>query len=1845
MMEWNRFQVRASRDEKSFGRVGFEWTAMGKNIFMAALCVLALALFGCSAKSSVNKKTVTGPTDTTKDKIVPIASVIDSLISANKGKGKGVVTGYLAGEGKSVAMGLLKQASNAAGERRFLRMTTTPLKAATVLIFNALKPTTAADTTLTTSDSGTYTCVLPEGKYFGFAVYLDLETFQLVTTQIPNMNPRADTVIHMDTATAVEDVTAPTVSGVYDASIANSDGVFLVGSVPATNAKVNITFSEPMSRESAKGVLLGKIDTTNTSTSLILADTVTGITMTWSGDSKQLTLSVASLTEGAQYGLIIPVSVKDLAKNALEKAYKATFVTVSAKTLAAVPFAVGSTSPADKETLKPIQNPAVSFNRPVENFSVLKAATISPAITGYWEVNGARVSFIHKDPLVVGKTYTVTLPKSIQDLSGQTLASDYSFSFTVKDFDGAAKDNTGRSKEVALAVEAAFDAYLAGDIGRFGAAFGPTFRLYSDDGSVQSKSDFLDKIRKDQGDQQARAAGFPAPVFDNSPDACKDGSQQWRWKVAPQGGSGDYVWVSAYVNQGQSPGVWDKSFNSVAVTDITWDPTGPRFTYKGNKYGYGPDMTKMFGPVNMDAAKQDLHFMSDLLKQTSTVVLEDLKMDDKTEFQVDPNITMTGKNQDSAVLAVKMIDYQKYNRNNFGDGQRNCSSALSDTSFQVLKFSLYFDGSQWLVSSILSSSKGGTAADYNKTVDTKSFEVKQILPITLTSPSPMKENAADADGNVTFKFTGIKSDSVGGYLVGLAEDPKFVFGRPPFGALVFVKASKKDGTEESLVLGSKGQAQGTNATLIARRVQDLKLPGWDRTMFENMIFKLVQVDSGFGGVYNWKVIALKDSTAAGFLASGFNPQNYIGESDFGPNRGYFACKAFPTGAAFNTLQQNQQQFVTTQAGAATMNSFSDMDMDGYPDAIEVKYHTNPLDKSSYPDFRIDTDGDGLPDFLEALLDPKGTDSLVTKKADAAGVKAEIAKLQAMGIQWIDSDGDGFPDDIEILLGFNPQDPKSNPGTRVRATAPIGVFSGKLQMSNGLQTLGFRLYTDSLKNLWAAYTAVLGSDTLTDTVRAFFNDGSGEVYLPIAMPKNGPDAGRSMLLRGHYDANSSLMMGPVDMIQSVAKTSVAFGSGPYVSQFAASGRGEDVSKYLGGGNGSNGGTGGNITTGSGTMGSTMPATSVSYRMPPTGVSEGSKLVFANGMITMIDDFGDTLAVIDGLSFRSQPDGSFTFDGMYEVHTGIDYKHSDVGGTIMKSGDGWVVDGHFYQESSLAGVRKQIPGQINAKAALGDIKLSDGTKLRNPMPQIVEGVFKGWIAQDKSGQGFQSQPVTSLPICPTALATNCQMPTTTCDPTKGACNQTTTCPAGQNCTGTTTTPVGTTSFSKSFMAGKGGFKNYLTKFSFKDNEYFYVSMGGRVYRVKNDSTHVLDAVMPWCGQVVLKLEAVPAKDDSATHKASYLSDSMGLPMGSMNLVILLEDQYTSGMPSILDKARDAQGDVHNNVFAVEIRPAPMEYGTLTGLCAGNNPGTPVTNPTCDPTRGTCAVTTCDPTKGTCPVTACDPTKGTCPVTTCDPTKGTCPVTTCDPTKGTCAVTTCDPTKGTCPVTTCDPTKGTCPVTACDPSKGACPGSVTTSGLTYYFGAVANVQAALTATGYAVLFLKDSLGNTEPALVDPSSLNIDTAHKAVVIKRASGSSDVFVFLAQGADVGKLMLTGSTPVVVRFNTSGSVMPPVDTTHVSGTTPPDTTKPPMYKGTIDNLRNVLASKNNKVKVQVAGTPFDAAIDPATLNTDGVIFFAADASNPTQIYIFLGDKMEPAKPALAADGNIAVMPKVAMAGL
>ena len=39
---------------------------------------------------------------------------------------------------------------------------------------------------------------------------------------------------------------------------------------------------------------------------------------------------------------------------------------------------------------------------------------MDPKVEGYWEVTGAKLTFIHKDPFVVGATYSVAVPDTVR---------------------------------------------------------------------------------------------------------------------------------------------------------------------------------------------------------------------------------------------------------------------------------------------------------------------------------------------------------------------------------------------------------------------------------------------------------------------------------------------------------------------------------------------------------------------------------------------------------------------------------------------------------------------------------------------------------------------------------------------------------------------------------------------------------------------------------------------------------------------------------------------------------------------------------------------------------------------------------------------------------------------------------------------------------------------------------------------------------------------------------------------------------------------------------------------------------------------------------------------------------------------------------------------------------------------------------------------------------------------------------------------------------------------------------------------------------------------------------------
>lgn len=1455
---------------------------------LAAAFLAIVAMAGCSSPTS--SKTPKTACNCEKDGGGGAGGVVkqltgpDSLVKTAKVQGKGVVSGAVSGESKSdVVKGLLKMGRNAAGEARPLVSQDVPLSGATVLIFDALQNTTAPETTLITDKHGNYAAILRPGRYFGFVVHLDLRTFRLVTASIPFLTAVKDTLAVMDTAVAIEDNTGPTVAAVHDATSPDAAGVFLVGPIASQGGKVNLVFSEPMQRESAKGILLGKVNTTNMSGSLVLKDTLpaASVTPSWSGDSKVLTLTLSRLEAGSRYGIVLPTTLKDLAKNPLEKEYRAAFDAVPEAQAAGQAFQVASSFPLEKEALKPSQNPHIAFTKPPQLQSALRHIILSPNTEGYWELNGSRLVFIHRQPLQVGVTYDVLVPDSVTDVSGKRLEKPFRWSFIVRDYDGAAKDKSGVDRQVALQVEDFFSAYLQGDVGRIAGMLGQTFRLEAD-GQILSGQQFIDRIRREGADKARLAAGFLGPIYRSDAALCS--TRTALWKVASQDGR-DTLWVQTRA----APGILPRVFRgaSEVASGIAWSRTDSRFTLDGRAYVY--DLPSAAGTA--DQGQGDPRYYGERLRQATTVVLAPVQDLIRDQFSIDGGISVTDL---TAKVAVKLSTAVTRGRKDWDPGLACSDAPAVDTSYRIVKFILGSDGSKWLFTH---ASDGGLVEKktFATTVTAADFKVREIKPIVLSSPVNGASGVADGEGKVVFRFKGLDHDSVGGYLAGLAEDPKSIGGRAPRGGLYFVKSQGR-GADQTFVLNAKAEAVA-GATAILREVRTLGLPGWERAAYKYPLAELFNPQDGLAGVYQWKVIAVRDTSASQFLAAGFSVDRFHGESDFGPNIGAFAVQGYPSAGDLKAIETAAAAPVSAAVEATT---FSDRDLDGFPDPMEANYRTNPDDKGHYPNFTVDTDQDGLADFLEILVDA----SQVEVPADDAARKAFFTALAAKGVKWLDSDSDGFPDDVEKLLGYNPADGANRPATRARVPAPAGVFAGLLKLGENAYPIRFKVREQEGQTL-VSYSAAL-KDTLVDSARASLNEAMGEFLFPIRLPDNGPDSGRSLLLRGAYDKNRAFLGGAVNRIASVARTSAAFGGGPFVGQYAASGRGEDVSGYLGI---SAGGMPATPTTPSaGTPTPPAPAAVLAYRKPPSGVGEHARFYLRQGSgrflnLVMLDEFGDTAAVLDSTNSYPQEDGSYDLNAR-KIRSSSQLQYTrrvQLDGRLGRgkdtTADIWVLDGSVTVsldscrriESGVCQDRfyRDVAGQFSQKVAVNHASVK-------ALANGIAGDFTGWLQQDKFGTGLSSGDGSG-----SGDGTGTGSGTT----------------GGGGGTAIEPTPV--TTFAKPFQGSGEKFRAFVAQAGIGPGEVFYVSLLGRVMRTQNDSLHIKDAAFPHCGNVSIKAAPIPLLDGAtAQERAAYTRDS-GFVTGGKYAVLVMEDDAQPGTPAHLAKARDALGFVRSEVFLIEAR----------------------------------------------------------------------------------------------------------------------------------------------------------------------------------------------------------------------------------------------------------------------------------------------------------------------------------------
>ncbi len=215
------------------------------------------------------------------------------------------------------------------------------------------------------------------------------------------------------TTAAVADVTAPTILSVLP-------------SVNATSAAINtmpsVTFSEAMNA--------GTI--TNASFTIKQGTSVVAGTITYSNNIATFTPST-SLQASKVYTGTITTAAKDVSGNALASNYTWSFTT-SALADETAP-SVLSVSPAQNATSVAVNNkPMVTFSEAMNQSTVTSstfllkqgATTVPGTVTG----SGSTATFSPTTALVNNTVYTATITSAAKDVSGNTLAANYTWSFT-----------------------------------------------------------------------------------------------------------------------------------------------------------------------------------------------------------------------------------------------------------------------------------------------------------------------------------------------------------------------------------------------------------------------------------------------------------------------------------------------------------------------------------------------------------------------------------------------------------------------------------------------------------------------------------------------------------------------------------------------------------------------------------------------------------------------------------------------------------------------------------------------------------------------------------------------------------------------------------------------------------------------------------------------------------------------------------------------------------------------------------------------------------------------------------------------------------------------------------------------------------------------------------------------------------------------------------------------------------------------------------------------------------------------------------------------------------------------
>jgi hypothetical protein len=193
--------------------------------------------------------------------------------------------------------------------------------------------------------------------------------------------------------------------------------------VVPTGNKLTVTFSEPMD----PATITDKTFTLKSGTTPVSG------AVSYSGVTAVFTPAAPGLAAATSYSAAITTGARALSGHALASDYQWGFTTGSS-TDATRPQ-VSTTVPANAATGVRLGNKlAVTFSEPMDpatitaaSFSLKHGATIVPGSVSY---AGVTAVFTPAAPLLAGTVYSATIGSGSSDLGGNTLASDYVWSFT-----------------------------------------------------------------------------------------------------------------------------------------------------------------------------------------------------------------------------------------------------------------------------------------------------------------------------------------------------------------------------------------------------------------------------------------------------------------------------------------------------------------------------------------------------------------------------------------------------------------------------------------------------------------------------------------------------------------------------------------------------------------------------------------------------------------------------------------------------------------------------------------------------------------------------------------------------------------------------------------------------------------------------------------------------------------------------------------------------------------------------------------------------------------------------------------------------------------------------------------------------------------------------------------------------------------------------------------------------------------------------------------------------------------------------------------------------------------------